>query len=259
MATERSAGPPGSGKGGDPPDDAFFARFRAAGVDPRDVVSLVGILQAGPREGYSTLFLSLDLARSLEIRTADIVSAEALGNDASPFGERGGTRVWVRRDAKLSYAETQRLDAANFGDEFDLDVRLGGGLGPGGFGPEGFPTGGLPEQWPPITLETCFDTACGGRCVELPPPTVLTCRTCRTCHRTCFTCRPTCFATCQGTCGNTCRPTCGPTCVATCQGTCSPTCRGTCGNTCQRTCFDGCVTFAQTHCNTCWCDTRNCV
>lgn len=249
MATERSAGPPGGGKGVDPPDDAYFARFRAAGVDPRDVVSLVGILQAGPREGYSTLYLSLDLARSLEIRTADIVSAEALGNDASPFGERGGTRVWVRRDAKLNYAETQRLDAANFGDEFDLDVRFGGGL----------PPGGLPERWPPVTLETCLDAFCGGDGggigTMLPPTTVLTCRTCQTCQRTCFTCvtcRPTCNTcnTCGPTC-NTCNTcvTCGPTC-----NTCRPTCRGTCFRTCQ----EPCVTFAQTHCNTCWCDTRNC-
>jgi hypothetical protein len=232
---------------GKPQEEPILARLKSGGQTPTGVTSFVGLLGRSPKPGHWLLYLSLDMGRSVEIDEADIIQTEQLSPDQSPFGGLGGTRVFVKQDAKVTTTQTashtQHASAA--ADEFDLDIRLGA-AGPG-----------APAL--PIETKTCPDGSA--------------CRTCDgTCEGTCLkqnTCVKTCNTHCgQHTCVNTqcaqqtCVNTqCGQhTCVNTqcAQHTCVNTQCGqhTCGNTlCGQhtcaTCLGQDTCRACTHINTC--------
>jgi hypothetical protein len=247
-------------KGGGPEkplqEDRILARLVGDSTQvTTGVTSYTGLLGRSPKEGYWLLYLTLDMTLSVEVREEDIVHSDQLSPDKSPFGSLGGTQVFIKKDAMVTTTRTASLthQAGAKGDEFDLDIKLGGGGGgvpvwchatattcivcPGDGGGPGGP--GEPEG--PGT-ESCFKTCHNCR-------TEGTCRTdcnqatCQTCKQTqCGTCQ-TC-QTCQTKCGQatckTCATYCGQATCHTCGG--DDTCGGTCGacHTKDATCFQGC-------------------
>ena len=63
-----------------------------------------------------------------EFRVDDLLGTEPIPADQPPLVGLEATRVILRRDAAIDFTRTRQAQAV---DEFDLDVRLGGG-GPGG-------------------------------------------------------------------------------------------------------------------------------
>ena len=202
-------------KDGGPPEkphlqeDPVVARL-VSGSAPKGLTSFTGLLGRSTKPGRWLLYPSLDMSLSIEIAEEDIVHSEHLPAEKSPFGSLGGTRIFVKKGAEVTTTRTvsHTHEAGVAGDDFDLDIRLGGG------GSE------------PKTI-----------CAATPMGTNSTCDTCAThcgtCHATCETCAThcgTCHATCVGTC-NTCETQCQQ---FTCVGTCDNTCR-TC-NTCHKFC-----------------------
>jgi hypothetical protein len=106
-------------------EEPIIARLRGKpGEPPAGLTSFVGLLGRSPRPGYWLLYLNLDMSRSVEIAESDIVHAEKLSPEQSPFGGLGGTRVFVKRGAQVTHTSTQTQQAsAAASDEFDLDVR----------------------------------------------------------------------------------------------------------------------------------------
>jgi hypothetical protein len=108
-------------------EEPILARLRGkSGEAPAGLTSLAGLLGRSPKPGHWLLYPNLDMSRSVEIAEPDIVHAEKLSPEHSPFGSLGGTRVFVKRDAQVTHtvSQTQEADAAAQ-DEFDLDVRTG--------------------------------------------------------------------------------------------------------------------------------------
>jgi hypothetical protein len=205
-------------------EESIVARLTGgSGETPAGVTTYTGLLGRSSREGYWLLYPTLDMSTSLEIQEADIVHSEPLPPEQSPFGGLGGTRVFVRKGAQVTTTRTvSRASQAGGGDEFDLDIQVGG------------PASGQTSILAPITIEPICNTefctrTCNTRCNQF------TCNTCptrcnqATCQLTC-TCNTQCN---QATC-NTCQTRCG-------QITCIPDPRRTCGQICTRaTCFPGC-------------------
>jgi hypothetical protein len=196
--------------GNRPQEDAILARLRPApGQAPVGVTSYIGLLGKSPKEGYWLLYLTLDMSQWVEINEADIVYSEQLPPDRSPFGSLGGTQVFVKQNATLITSKTvsQTHPANEPPDEFDLDVRLGGGASA-------------------IPLAATVGVTCQG-CVQTQ------------CNQA--TCANTCPNTCANTCPNTCPNTCNTcnTCRTQCnQPTCADTCRScNCTDTCHRPCM----------------------
>jgi len=108
-------------------EEPILSRLRdKPGEPPAGLTSFVGLLGRSPKPGYWLLYLNLDMSRSVEIAESDIVHAEKLSPEQSPFGGLGGTRVFVKRDAHVTHNATQTHKASETApDEFDLDVRLG--------------------------------------------------------------------------------------------------------------------------------------
>jgi hypothetical protein len=201
---------------------------------------LVGFVSRGGRQGDWHLYTGLDMARRLEIAESDILGFERLSSDESPFGRLGGTRLLVRKDADI---RTHRMFAREetAGDEFDLDIRVGGLLAATKEDCEG--TGGGTTCAAECAGNT--DIPCTDNCtIGCPPPTRHTCATdCGpTCRDTCATCN-------QKTC-NTCDTNCNQNTCHTCQTKCQ---QATCGTCNQGTCH----TCNQATCHTCrpLCDT----
>lgn len=230
------------------------------------LISYTGLLRRSPKQGYWQLYPSLDMSLCIEIREEDIVHSEQLPPDQSSFGSLGGSQVFVKKDAKVTTTRTisRTHEAGEGGDEFDLDIRLGGGgarLAQQCFGTEAGTTcaaecggGGTGDAGTCLTCASCGDTCfrtcrdtCRTQCDTCPGDTCL--QTCDTCNQTCNTCRTRCGqATCNQTC-QTCQTKCG-------QATCN-TCRTKCGqatcNTCRTKC--GQDTCQKTECGTCPDDT----
>jgi hypothetical protein len=168
-------------------EDAIIARLVSGSSQaPVGLTSFVGLLRRSATPGRWLLYPSLDMNLSVEIAEEDIVHSEPLPAEKSPFGSLGGTRIFVKKGAEVTttrtVSHTQAAGAA--GDEFDLDIRLGGGAGR-----------------TPLATRTAVGVGVGG-----------TCETCRTqCATVCpgGTCQ-TCGATqCnQATCHATCRISC---------------------------------------------------
>lgn len=242
-------------------DDILKKLAAGPGEAPTGLTSFVGLLGRGAQEGYWRLYLSLDMSRYIEVSGDDVVHSESLPAERSPFGSLGGTRIFVKRGAKVTTtrAVTRSGDAQAAADEFDLDIRLGQrAVGPKEIcvGTEGGTTcaaecggGGTGDA---ATCLTC--ASCGDTCFR-------TCNTCRTdCGATCDTCAKTCD-TCKTQCGqatcHTCQTKCGQqtcqTCATQC-GTCA-TCQTQCGQATCQTCATACN---QATCNTCKTDCGTC-
>jgi hypothetical protein len=262
MADEKKGGDPNQPRSSQNPlqEEKILSRLKSAtGNLPAGVTSYTGLLGRSSRDGYWLLYTNLSMSRSVEIREEDIVHSEQLPPERSPFGSLGGTRVFVKKGAQVVSTRTSsRTHQA--GDEFDLDIKLGGGrvaqpklpcegtesgtTCAAECGGEG--TGDAQTCLTCVSCEgscraTCFDT-CRTQCDTCPGDTCKTCgqHTCNTCATHCGTCQ-TCQTQCQ-TC-NTCATACG-----TCQ-----TCQ-TCG-TCQTQCNQATCDTCRTQCDTCPGDT----
>ncbi len=164
------------------------------------VTELTGLPGDSDRPGYQRLYLTAKLDYYAEFTVADIISAQDIPADQSPFPGLAATWVSIRHDTTIAYTWVKSPQPV---DEFDLDVRLGGA------------SGAVPELAPqtaPInTCPTC--RTCNTNCGQ---------NTCRTCNTNCG--QNTCTCAGQNTCNtcwyqNTCNPennTCGG------QNTCSP-------------------------------------
>lgn len=63
--------------------------------------------------------------RCVEIQESDIVHAEQLPPERSPFGSLGGATVFVRKGAQVPTTRSVSHTHTAEGDEFDLDIRIG--------------------------------------------------------------------------------------------------------------------------------------
>ena len=85
-------------------EEPIIARLRGKpGEPPAGLTSFVGLLGRSPRPGYWLLYHNLDMSRSVEIAESDIVHAEKLSPEQSPFGGLGG------RACSLSEAPRSRI------------------------------------------------------------------------------------------------------------------------------------------------------
>jgi hypothetical protein len=153
------------------------------------------------------LYFTTDLDVYAEFRTEDVVSIAGIPADQAPFLGEQATRVELRRDAAIDFTRTHQSRPI---DEFDLDVRLAAGPGPGGgpitWGEPGcYETNGFGCQETGTIITFTCDTQCGPTCG-------LTCG--HTCQQTCVTCGGQTCVTCGRTCGPTC-VTCAPVCGVT--------------------------------------------
>ena len=93
-------------------EEPILSRLRdKPGEPPAGLTSFVGLLGRSPRPGYWLLYLNLEMSRSVEIAESDIVHAEKLSPEQSPFGGLGGTRVFVKRGTQVTQTATQTQDA----------------------------------------------------------------------------------------------------------------------------------------------------
>jgi len=217
------------------------------------VVVLTGLPGKSDQSGFQRLYLTTKLDYYAEFLASDIVSAEAIPADQSPFPAQEATRVSVARDATIRYIRERRPQPV---DEFDLDVRLGAPAAAAAaqahpalfISPANGCTDVCPTQRTCAGDVTCPITHCG------------TCRTCAgqaTCAgaATCVQGQATCAG--HGTCVNT-QCVAGPgdqnnPCVYTNnQGNTCNTCAATC-----QTCFTACnqATCANTQCQQATCIT----
>lgn len=234
-----------------PLEDVLPTYLKGGAAHSDAVLSLVGLVSRGAKDGLWLLYPSLDMSRRLEIAESDILDFEKLSAEQSPFGRLGGTRVSVRKNAAIA---STRVNTRAAEDEFDLDIRLGAGKST----PkeicedtvDGTTCGGTCDADCGNITEDCASDACSAGCHPKTPacnvPTdAATCRTICKQHTCAVTCAATCANTCPATCANTCAATCANTCAATCANTCH-----TCATKCkQPTCPPNCPieTVACTH------------
>jgi hypothetical protein len=214
------------------------------------VIVLTGLPGNSDRPGYQRIYLTTKLDYYAEFLTQDMVSAEAVPADQSPFPGQEATRVSIARDATIHYIRVRSPQPV---DEFDLDIRLGApGAAPAlsALPARGIsPANGCTDNCP--TQDTCPHTQCFQTCHTQcgTCPANNTCVTCQTCHgeNTCAghgTCVNTqcqqaaCIFTQghQGTCDTCVFTACGQaTCAFTqCQQATCVTCPA--ANTCAQTC-----------------------
>jgi hypothetical protein len=283
-----TGGTPGPNAGKELPQHPLVESLKPDPSQPaKKSTVLTGLPGKSDRPGYQRLYLTTRLDYYAEFLTRDVLGAQVIPADRSPFPGQEATQVTIGRDSTIYYILARSAQPV---DEFDLDVRLGA---PGAMAavlplPTNTCPGGVCE-----TRLTFCDTCPRTQCETCPPTR------CNTCHTHCnqATCgvQHTCVntqcnqATCgaQQTCVNTqCNQvTCvntqcnQHTCVntqcnqATCPG--GQTCGGqtcvftqcnqhtcgqqTCGltqcnhhtcavNTCDDTCFRTCVTCIHPHC-----------
>ena len=141
-------------------EDPIVARLLSGSASaPEGLTSFSGLLGRSTKPGRWLLYPSLDMSVSVEFAEEDIVHSEQIPAEKSPFGSLGGTRVFVKKGAEVTTTRTvsHTHEAGAAGDEFDLDVRLGGGR---------------------TSSVICEDIGTGTTCA-----TCVTCEaTCRTCH-----------------------------------------------------------------------------
>ncbi len=236
------------------PNESWVERLGAGtSKTPPGVTSYVGLLRQSPGDPtLYELYRTLDMSSCLHIGKTDVVHIDELAADKSPFGSLGGSRVFVRRGAKIVSVKTKTSTFEAGSGDFDLDIRLGRKVPSASSG----------------TLEcapTIPDTGCGDACENQPPfsdPDVGPCHTLNTmcgCTNQCTLetcgCPPTGQPTCQ--CNQPTRTNCPQTCIITNCGTCE-TCATNCG-TCQ-TCATNCGTCqtCATNCGTCHTDCGTC-
>src|SRR5579884_3798792 len=76
---------------------------------PPDVTTLDGFLGKSTTPSHWRLYLTAKLDEYVEIATEDIVSREALVGEKHPLG---GTRLWIKREAKLQYRRIESREIA---------------------------------------------------------------------------------------------------------------------------------------------------
>ena len=226
--SRRGGGDSGGGdsSGADRPQDPWVSKLRPDPGQPAErTLTLTGLLGDSDRAGYRRLYFTRALDQYAELRADDVLSIEDVPADTPPFVGLDATRVTVRRDAVIDYTRSVPGDQA--ADPFDLDVR--------------------------------FTPAAAASPMLLPPHTRFnTCNIqCQLTERATCDCTATCATNC-GTCNN-CTATCATNCgtCQTCHNVCDPT--ATCATDCGATCNTDVIcepTFAQTHCPTCRCNTR---
>ncbi len=208
------------------PNESWVKRLTPEnGEVPEGVKIYVGLLRESPSDADLYLvYLGLDMRSCLHVEKKDVLHWEDLPQDKSPFGTLGGTRIYVRRGAKIKVVTTSTMTLeAGTDDEFDLDIRLGAR--------RSFAASAAGDL-------TIPDTGCGAVCDALPPftgelilesafPCVATQGLCGVTQVTCGGCPPPT----QGgkTCGVNCHITQSLTCITRC-GACQT--GGTCA-TCQ--------------------------
>jgi hypothetical protein len=237
MANEAggSSGPQGPNAGKELPQHPLVESLKPDPAQPaRKSVVLTGLPGRSDRPGYQRLYLTTKLDYYAEFPTQDILSAQVIPADRSPFTSQEATQVAIARESTIFYILARSAQPV---DEFDLDIRLGA---PGAMAAAVIQTPntcdldgkcGTGDTCPRTACDTCPHTHCNTGCNQA------TCGAQNTCVNT--QCQ-------QNTCVNTqCQQN---TCVNTqCQQATCPgyhTCAGvTCvytnchQHTCANTCF----------------------
>jgi hypothetical protein len=73
---------------------------------PDGAAVLVGILGKGPTEDDWYLFLDRELTRRAEFKTSDVLHSEKIRAEDPPFLGTQGTRLYLRRGARVVYTAT---------------------------------------------------------------------------------------------------------------------------------------------------------
>jgi hypothetical protein len=76
-------------------------------LTPDGAVMLVGILGRGPTEEDWHLFLDRELTRRAEFKASDVLHSEKIREEDPPFLGTQGTRVYLRRGARVVYTTTR--------------------------------------------------------------------------------------------------------------------------------------------------------
>src|SRR6266404_8039273 len=90
-------------------EDEVIARLVPDPAVPADVIRMTGYLGKSVRRGYWRLYRTLELNNYLEIAEDDIVHSQSLASQED--SSRGGTLLWVRRDAILHHTRTESRQA----------------------------------------------------------------------------------------------------------------------------------------------------
>jgi hypothetical protein len=206
------------------PQHPYVERVKPDPSQPaKRLVELVGLPGDSDRAGYQRLYLTTRLDYYAEFLTSDMVHAEAVPADRSPFPGHEATRVSIDRDATIHYIWARSPQPI---DEFDLDIRLGAPrAAPAAFP---FPThaagcispaNGCTDACHTQDTCTCHPTRCGGTCATCQGMATCPQTQCNTCPATCQTCAAQHTCPGHGTCATQCA-TCATCAANTCVDTC---------------------------------------
>lgn len=114
---------------------------------PEGAAVLLGILGKGPTDDDWYLFLDRELTRRAEFKASDVLHFEKIRAEDLPFLGTQGTRVYLRRGARVVYTTTgsQEVQA-----EF-----LGGAIAESSLAVSSGMTGAIPATFyhPPVTVD----------------------------------------------------------------------------------------------------------
>src|SRR5215204_4480692 len=72
-------------------------------IGPDGAAVLVGILGRGPTDDEWYLYLNRELTRRAEFKASDVLHSEKIRGEDPPFLGTQGTRVYLRRGARMVY------------------------------------------------------------------------------------------------------------------------------------------------------------
>jgi len=102
--------------------DERVKRLRPQATDPPpDVLELIGFRGLDPNPEYARLYLNRALTYYVRFRRED-AQFEAIPRGQHPIPEEDVTAVTLRREARVEYVRSRRLDEVD--DQFDLDLRI---------------------------------------------------------------------------------------------------------------------------------------
>jgi hypothetical protein len=116
-------------------------------LGPDGAAVLVGILGKGPTDEDWYLFLDIELVRRAEFKANDVLHSEKIRAEDPPFLGTRGTRVYLRRGARVVYTTTgSREVQAEF---------LGGAIAESSLAASSGMTGAIPATFyhPPVTVD----------------------------------------------------------------------------------------------------------
>src|SRR5829696_2274461 len=114
---------------------------------PDGAAVLEGILGRGPTDDDWYLFLNRELTRRAEFKASDVLHSEKIRGEDPPFLGTQGTRVYLRRGARVVYTTTgSREVQAEF---------LGGAIAESSLAASSGMTGAIPATFyhPPVTVD----------------------------------------------------------------------------------------------------------